>query len=471
MDSSIETISCVVDRDGMIVWASQAFVELFSHRAAPVGMMFSQLFPGTIDPCRHGEMLEDRDKLGRRRFFRAECQRLSGLRGERVSDIISLQNVTLMRTLSDLSRLTTQTKTPREMMEKALWILKETYGYLGLAGFAAREGEIELLASKGWTEKLKAMISNVPIAPDAPSMAGRCAYHRQQMVTTIQQYGLMTNVKDAIERIGGEFVVVTPLVDHDTLAGVLTIIHSRELTEPELDTLQTVCNQMAIALSVRASEEALAGRAEQADLYVELLAHEITAHNRIIHAWQAKISGAAVTQEVLWAIKSNDEIVNTIHSVCSAGGAPVMTVPLEDSLKQATEDAQVMTGIYKRKLNVASKPLPQDIKVDHLFRYALRNVILNSARHALSPTVDVEIKAAKDRLGTCKIEVIDNGPGIPDERKSGVFRREGVKEGGSGLYLVKKIVARHGGRVWIEDRVPGNPARGTRVVITLPPQK
>jgi signal transduction histidine kinase len=34
---------------------------------------------------------------------------------------------------------------------------------------------------------------------------------------------------------------------------------------------------------------------------------------------------------------------------------------------------------------------------------------------------------------------------------------------------VKRIVNRYGGRVWIEDRVPGNRARGTRVVIILPP--
>jgi hypothetical protein len=29
------------------------------------------------------------------------------------------------------------------------------------------------------------MMRIVPIAPDAPAMSGRCAYHREQMVTTI----------------------------------------------------------------------------------------------------------------------------------------------------------------------------------------------------------------------------------------------------------------------------------------------
>ena len=37
-----------------------------------------------------------------------------------------------------------------------------------------------------------------------------------------------------------------------------------------------------------------------------------------------------------------------------------------------------------------------------------------------------------------------------------------------GLYLVKKIANRYGGRVWIEDRVHGDHKKGASVVITMP---
>ncbi|CAJ37330.1 ATP-binding protein [Methanocella arvoryzae] len=467
MDSSVDNSTCVVDRDGMIVWASPSFIELFSHRASPVGMMFNQLFSGLVDVCRHGEVLEDRDRLGRRRFFSVECQRMTGPGGERVSEIIVLRNVTLMRTLYDISRLTTQTKSPKDLLEKVLWIVKETYGYTGLAGYVARGQEIELLASKGWTEKLKSMISIGPIAPDAPSMAGRCAYHREQMVTTIEQYGLMTTVKDAIERIGAEFVVATPMIDHDGLVGVLTVLHGRALTPSELDTLQTICNHIAIALNVRVSEENLTSQADQARLFVELLAHEIAAYNRIIQAWQEQGAGEKLPEDVLWAIHGSDEALNTVRTISDANGALVRSIPVEESVKRAIEDSTILAKPYGRKLTVTIKALPQDVKVDPLFHYAMRNIIVNSARHSTGKSVDVDIKGTKDRMGTCKIEVSDNGPGIPDELKSGVFRREDGQTG-IGLYIVKKIVSRYGGRVWIEDRVPGNPGRGARVVITLP---
>jgi signal transduction histidine kinase len=82
----------------------------------------------------------------------------------------------------------------------------------------------------------------------------------------------------------------------------------------------------------------------------------------------------------------------------------------------------------------------------------------------------VAVRTSVDRSGAHKIEVADNGPGVPDEMKSGVFRREGRPGAVTGLNLVKRIVNRYGGRVWIEDRVPGNPSKGARVVVTLPPE-
>lgn len=39
---------------------------------------------------------------------------------------------------------------------------------------------------------------------------------------------------------------------------------------------------------------------------------------------------------------------------------------------------------------------------------------------------------------------------------------------GPGLYLVKKLVDDYHGAVWVEDRVPGDYAKGAKFVIMLP---
>jgi signal transduction histidine kinase len=468
MDSIIADPACIIDRDGLIVWASPPFIDLFSHRASPVGMMFNQLFPGLTGGCRHGARLEDRDRVGRKRYFRVECVRMSGAHGERVSDVVLLRNVTLGKTLSDIARLSTQTKTPKEMLEKALWLMKETYGYLGLAGFVSRGSDLELIASKGWTEKLKSMIRIVPIAPDAPAMAGRCAYHREQMVTTIAEYGLMPTVKDAIGRIGGEFVVVTPLIDHDRLTGVLTVIHSRALSPEELETLQTVCGAVAVSLNVRMQEDELYMRAEDATLFVDLLTHEIAVHEAIVRAWAEKPENQAARENAMRALHMDDEAMGDIRAV-SASGVEARTVRLPDVIARALGDAELIARLAGKKINVSQRLAEKEVLVGPLMRYALRNILVNSMKYVTSRSVDVDIRATVDRAGACKIELTDNGPGIPDELKSGVFRREEQPGRGIGLYLVKRIVNRYGGRVWIEDRVPGNRTKGTRVVIILPP--
>ena len=69
------------------------------------------------------------------------------------------------------------------------------------------------------------------------------------------------------------------------------------------------------------------------------------------------------------------------------------------------------------------------------------------------------------------VSITDQGPGIPDDRLPGLFRKfspggEG-EQGGSGLGLAicRGIVEAHGGRIWVET---GGPGLGTRFVFTIP---
>jgi signal transduction histidine kinase len=99
------------------------------------------------------------------------------------------------------------------------------------------------------------------------------------------------------------------------------------------------------------------------------------------------------------------------------------------------------------------------------------NLLENAIRH--SPAGGrVEVRARPDR-GRVAIEVLDEGPGIPEEEASRVFERfyradtaRSSSAGGAGLGLAiaRWIVDLHGGEIWAERREP----TGCRMVVLLP---
>jgi light-regulated signal transduction histidine kinase (bacteriophytochrome) len=102
------------------------------------------------------------------------------------------------------------------------------------------------------------------------------------------------------------------------------------------------------------------------------------------------------------------------------------------------------------------------------------NLITNAVKYNDKPERWIEIGTAarSERADHVTFYVRDNGIGIPERHLDVVFRifkrlhgREEFGGGtGAGLTIVRKIVERHGGRVWIES----TSGEGTTVLFSLP---
>jgi signal transduction histidine kinase len=120
-------------------------------------------------------------------------------------------------------------------------------------------------------------------------------------------------------------------------------------------------------------------------------------------------------------------------------------------------------------LRVRTEVRPMRVTGDaHQLGRALRNLVDNAARYA---TTAVTIKVGTTP-GGARVEVGDDGPGIPPADRERIFDRfvrlddsRSRAEGGTGLGLpiAREIVAAHGGTVTVVDGDPG-----TLVRITLP---
>ncbi len=81
------------------------------------------------------------------------------------------------------------------------------------------------------------------------------------------------------------------------------------------------------------------------------------------------------------------------------------------------------------------------------------NLVRNAITHGNADMVDINIE---NKGEVCKVEIADNGKGIPDDIRERVFE-EGVSTNGTGLglYIVKKTVERYGGSIHLDNDQQG----------------
>ena len=117
------------------------------------------------------------------------------------------------------------------------------------------------------------------------------------------------------------------------------------------------------------------------------------------------------------------------------------------------------------------------IEGNELMEDVITNLLYNAVKFNRQKKIEIEINhsLSKDK-GCWKIEFKDNGPGIPDNIKEKIFDRlqrgdETVDGLGIGLTLVTQIVEGYGGKIWVEDRIKGQPKKGSNFVVFLPIKK
>lgn len=104
------------------------------------------------------------------------------------------------------------------------------------------------------------------------------------------------------------------------------------------------------------------------------------------------------------------------------------------------------------------------------FELVLRNLIANAVKHHDRADGRVDV-TARETEGGFEFAVADDGPGIPANQREKIFgmfhtlrSRDEVEGTGIGLSLVKRLVERFGGRVWVESGAP----RGARFLFSWP---
>ena len=148
--------------------------------------------------------------------------------------------------------------------------------------------------------------------------------------------------------------------------------------------------------------------------------------------------------------------------------------PRRTALASIVQDALEIAGpgvaARGQRVDVRLTGEPLWVQADRRYaRQVLTNLLANAAKY--SPERSTIRLTAEPVGAVVRVDVADDGPGIPAEHHTGLFERfyrlrtDGQEPGaGLGLAIAKGIVEAHRGTIGIDSEV----GRGTRVWFTLP---
>ncbi len=177
-------------------------------------------------------------------------------------------------------------------------------------------------------------------------------------------------------------------------------------------------------------------------------------------------------------VKRGTSLISKVRTLSKLEETEIQLIPIGvfDVLDKSVENTK--NSFHEKNINIQIEGLSNDLKIigDELLIDVFDNLLNNAIKFSDDDKESmVEIIVSKIRaenIKYIKFEFKDYGMGIPDEKKGNLFERQYTenisKRGmGMGLSLVKKIVDKYGGKIYVEDRIKGNYKEGSNFVVLL----
>jgi two-component system, OmpR family, sensor histidine kinase SenX3 len=228
-------------------------------------------------------------------------------------------------------------------------------------------------------------------------------------------------------------------------------------------------------------------RNEQHDSFINAVTHElktpiasIRLHLQTLERRGIHMDDAQRRDFYYLMLEDTDRLMSTVEKVLKAGKAgskgQSVSVDFAQLVEECVESARTSHHLqpsalrYRSSLNGSSSEVtgdPEDL------RTAVSNILDNAVKYS-GGNVDVSVQLALDEQKRLVLRVQDRGVGIPHSELKTIFKRfyrvpsralAQVRGTGLGLFLVRTIIKRHGGRVLAESAGEG---KGATVILELP---
>ncbi len=244
--------------------------------------------------------------------------------------------------------------------------------------------------------------------------------------------------------------------------------------------------QRAIASAVERSALQRRVKDQQDDLenFARVLAHDLRAPAAAVQTFALRIgemletgNPAKALQYADWVVQRAqrmNQLIDTLHQYTTADAkAAFESVDMNLAFHEARENLQRL--IQQSGAIVTAEALPTIVgNVPQLIQL-LQNLIGNGIKYCDGPEPRIHLAATRGDEDAWLFSVTDNGIGIPEVHRKRIFdpfvrvsassKRDGT---GLGLATCRKIIERHGGRIWCESTAGSGSEPGTTFCFTLP---
>lgn len=229
-------------------------------------------------------------------------------------------------------------------------------------------------------------------------------------------------------------------------------------------------------------------RNEQHDSFINAVTHELKTPIASIRLYLETLKAREVPPErrrefydIMLA--DNDQLLHTVEQVLRAGSLDHRRGYLHKDRLDLAELVQQSTQLARSRYHLDEQSLRYEEKLNgerpmvlgdaEELRAVMANLLDNAIKYSFQD-VKVRVEVSTPDAGQVLVKVHDSGLGIPGDQLKRIFRRfyrvpgrdlTRVKGTGLGLFIVRSVVKKHGGRVRAES---GGEGQGSTFTIQLP---
>jgi signal transduction histidine kinase len=226
-------------------------------------------------------------------------------------------------------------------------------------------------------------------------------------------------------------------------------------------------------------------RNAQHDAFINAVTHELKTPIASIRLYLETLQSRAVDEDKRQEfyrvmLEDSERLLGTIEQVLRTGriGAAgrkvhLSRIELDAVVEECMTRARTLHHLTPESLRYQGGAPVTVMGDPEEVRAAVSNLIDNAVKYS-GNDVNVTVQTAKVDDNYVTVRVHDEGVGIPKIELKRIFKRfyrvpgplaARVRGTGLGLYIVRSVAKRHGGRAWAESEGPG---RGSTFVLQLP---